>query len=64
MLLFSIQILIQQVLKNDFSSFWQDLGFECFFYPNSNAKSIENLSFQSFAKILVLDVAFFYSNSN
>ena len=32
---FSIQILIQKVLKNDFSSFWQDLGFgECFFLFN------------------------------
>ena len=49
----------------DFSSFWQDLGFECcLFYSNSNSKSIEKLTFLVFGKILVLDVAFFYSNSD
>ena len=63
MLLFSIQILIEKVLKNRFSIFWQDLGFGCcFFYSNSNSKSIEILIFLAFGKILVLDVAFFYSN--
>ena len=56
-MLFSIQSLIKKVLKIDFSSFWQDLGFgECFFYSNSNQKSI--------GKILVLVNAFFYSKSN
>ena len=58
---FFIQILIAKVLKIDFFSFWQDLGFgECFFYSNSNLKRIENLIFSAFGKILVLVNAFFY----
>ena len=63
-MLFLIQILInKKYWKIDFCSFWQDLGFgESFFYSNSNQKSIEQLIFPAFGKILVLGNAFFYSN--
>ena len=35
-----------------------------FFYSNFNYKSIEQLIFAAFGKILVLANAFFYTNSN
>ena len=65
-MLFSIQILIQKVLKKLFlqllarSWFWRMV----FFYSNSNYQSIEKLIFPAFGKLLVLVNAFFYSNSN
>ena len=63
-MLFSIEILIKKGWKIDFCSFWQDLGFdECFFYSNSNLKSLENFDFFSFWQDLGFGECFFYSNS-
>ena len=62
-----------KVLKVDFFSFRQNLGFGFggkilvlvnFFSSNSNEKSIEKLLFAAFGKILVLVNVFFYSSSN
>ena len=52
---------LKEILKIDFFSFWQDLGFgECyFFYWNSNWKSIEKLIFFSFWQNLGFNECFF-----
>ena len=56
-LFFSFQILLEKVLKN--GSFWSNLGFGCVFScSNSTWKSVENLDFAAFGRILVLVVVF------
>ncbi len=53
-------------IENWFFNLWQDLGFgECFFSIQILIeKRLGKLIFSAFGKILVLAVAFFYSNSN
>ena len=61
-MLFSIQILIKNILKIYFFSVWQNLGFgECgFSIEILIKKELKICLFSAFGKILVLANAFFY----